>query len=101
MPYGDSRIAPPTDYGMIGVATPGEVADARREDAEPQLDDNSVVGSRINQIMGPAAARMTAKRELSGSDLHPRRTLTHQSGCICNIHKVISFRVKEKPGSTQ
>ena len=52
LPYADSAIAQNTDYGMIGVATPGEVADARREDAEQQLDENSVVGSRINQIMG-------------------------------------------------
>ena len=57
LPLADSPIAQHTDYGMIGVATPGEVADARREDAEPQLDDNSVVGSRINQIMGDSRGK--------------------------------------------
>jgi hypothetical protein len=29
--YPESNIAQPTDYGIAGVATPGEVAEARRE----------------------------------------------------------------------
>jgi hypothetical protein len=34
------------------MATPGEVTEARREE-EPTLDDNSVVGSRVNQVGPP------------------------------------------------
>jgi hypothetical protein len=51
-PYGDSGIAQPTNYAMPGMATPGEVTEARREESLP-LDENSVVGSRINQV-GPS-----------------------------------------------
>ena len=47
-PYGDSSISQPTNYAMPGMATPGEVTEARRDDAT--LDENSVVGSRLNQI---------------------------------------------------
>jgi hypothetical protein len=51
-PYGDSPIAQPSNYAMPGVATPGEVTEARREES-PSLDDDSVVGSRINQVGPP------------------------------------------------
>ena len=51
-PYGDSGIAQPTNYAMPGMATPGEVTEARREES-PSLDENSVVGSRINQVGPP------------------------------------------------
>jgi hypothetical protein len=34
------------------MATPGEVTEARREEP-PELDDNSVVGSRVNQVGPP------------------------------------------------
>ena len=51
-PYGDSAIAQPTNYAMPGMATPGEVTEARREEP-PELDDNSVVGSRVNQVGPP------------------------------------------------
>jgi hypothetical protein len=51
LPLADSPIAQPTDYGMWGKATPGEVAESRREDVE-LMDEHSVVGSRINQVMG-------------------------------------------------
>lgn len=52
LPYGDSPIAQPTNYAMPGMATPGEVTEARREEP-PSLDENSVVGSRINQVGPP------------------------------------------------
>jgi|HubBroStandDraft_3_1064219.scaffolds.fasta_scaffold1388504_1 hypothetical protein len=52
LPLADSPIAQPTNYAMPGMATPGEVTEARREES-PQLDENSVVGSRINQIGPP------------------------------------------------
>src|SRR5580658_4217901 len=52
LPLADSPIAQPTNYAMPGMATPGEVTEARREES-PELDENSVVGSRINQIGPP------------------------------------------------
>lgn len=55
-PYGDSQIAQPTNYAMPGMATPGEVTEARREESLP-LDENSVVGSRINQVGPPREDR--------------------------------------------
>ena len=54
-PLADSPIAQPTDYGMWGVATPGEVSEARRDEIE-HLDESSVIGSRINRI-GSAEGR--------------------------------------------
>ena len=51
-PYGDSAVAQPTNYAMPGMATPGEVTEARREETF-ELDDNSVVGSRVNQVGPP------------------------------------------------
>ncbi|HEX4488855.1 MAG TPA: hypothetical protein VH088_21445 [Terriglobales bacterium] len=32
-PFGDSPIAQPTNYAMPGMATPGEITEARREDS--------------------------------------------------------------------
>jgi hypothetical protein len=49
-PYGDSQIAQPTNYAMPGMATPGEVTQARREDLS---QDQSSLDSRINQVGPP------------------------------------------------
>jgi hypothetical protein len=40
LPLADSPIAQPTNYAMPGMATPGEVTEARREES-PELDENS------------------------------------------------------------
>lgn len=45
-PYGDSSIAQPTNYAMPGMATPGEVTEARREES-PSLDEDSTLNSRL------------------------------------------------------
>src|SRR5580692_3481387 len=45
-PYGDSGIAQPTNYAMPGMATPGEVTEARREES-PSLDEDSALSSRL------------------------------------------------------
>jgi hypothetical protein len=50
-PYGDSPIAQPTNYAMPGMATPGEVTDARREES-PSIDEDSTLNSRLQQV-GP------------------------------------------------
>ena len=50
-PYGDSALAQSTDYGMPGMATPGEVGEARRDDAAPSLDGGSVVESRLEAAL--------------------------------------------------
>ena len=61
-PYGDSSIAKPTNYAMPGMATPGEVTEARRDES-PVLDDESVVGSRVNQVGPPRDDRGKEDRE--------------------------------------
>lgn len=50
--YTDSNLAQPTEYGMAGTLTPGEVADSRRNfdqsfDQEPT--NESILESRIRQ----------------------------------------------------
>ena len=45
-PYGDSGIAQPTNYAMPGMATPGEVTEARREESLSP-DEDSAVSSRL------------------------------------------------------
>src|ERR1700691_1375804 len=65
LPLADSPIAQPTNYGMPGVATPGEVTEARREES-PEPDENSVVGSRVNQVGPPD--RDDPKRDDRGID---------------------------------
>ena len=52
LPLADSSIAQPTNYAMPGMATPGEVTEARRDET-PELDNDSVVASRLNQIGPP------------------------------------------------
>ena len=49
-PYGDSAIAQSTDYGMPGMATPGEVGAARRDDASPSMENDSVLQGRLDAI---------------------------------------------------
>src|SRR5258708_7809579 len=52
--YPESNIAQPTDYGIWGVATPGEVAESRRDDAL-DLDEErgSILQDRLNQVGPP------------------------------------------------
>jgi hypothetical protein len=49
-PYADSPIAQPTNYGMPGMATPGEVTEARRDDVSRE---ESGLDSQINQVGPP------------------------------------------------
>ncbi len=42
LPLADSPIAQPTNYAMPGMATPGEVTEARREES-PELEDDSIL----------------------------------------------------------
>lgn len=51
--YTDSNLAQPTEYGMAGTLTPGEVADSRRnfdQNLEQEPANESVLESRIRQI---------------------------------------------------
>jgi hypothetical protein len=43
-PYADSRIAQPTNYGMPGMATPGEVTEARRDESMSVEEEPALVG---------------------------------------------------------
>ena len=62
-PYGDATIAQPTDYGMPGMATPGEVGEARRDEPVP-LDGDSVVESRLQAAMADRDDRGRDDRDL-------------------------------------
>jgi hypothetical protein len=52
-PLGDSPIAQPTNYAMPGMSTPGEVADARRDEPEPPAGEPSVLAAKLEQIGPP------------------------------------------------
>jgi hypothetical protein len=41
--YPESNVAQPTDYGIAGVATPGEVAESRRDDGR-DMDEEGKKG---------------------------------------------------------
>lgn len=59
--YPDSNVAQPAQYGLYGTKTPGEVADARREDTlSPDEEPRSVVAERL--------ARADCSRAESGRD---------------------------------
>lgn len=51
--YPQSNIAQPTEYGVFGTQTPGEVAESRRDDGkemEEEARTGSVLADRIEQI---------------------------------------------------
>lgn len=51
--YTDSNLAQPTEYGIAGTLTPGEVADSRRnfdQNFEQEPVNESVLESRMRQI---------------------------------------------------
>jgi hypothetical protein len=52
-PLADSPIAQPTNYAMPGMSTPGEVADARREEPEMAAGEGSVLAGKLEQIGPP------------------------------------------------
>ena len=56
--FSESNVAQPPQYGLYGTKTPGEVAEARRDDG-PEYDTRerdeeasreSVLGSRLEQL---------------------------------------------------
>ncbi len=49
-PYADSPHAAATNYAMPGMATPGEVTEARRED--PAVDEESILAARLPDAGG-------------------------------------------------
>lgn len=62
--YPESNIAQPTEYGIYGTLTPGEIADARRDSGhELEPDAQSGGGSILSERM-----RETAGREDPGRD---------------------------------
>jgi hypothetical protein len=44
LPLADSPIAQPTNYGMPGMATPGEVTEARRDESLSVDEEPALVG---------------------------------------------------------
>jgi len=63
LPLADSSIAQPTNYAMPGMATPGEISEARREESV-SMDEESVVESRVNQVGPPREDRGRDDRNL-------------------------------------
>jgi hypothetical protein len=48
--YPDSNIAQPSEYGLYGTRTPGEVAEARRSEShELDRDSGSVLDDRLRR----------------------------------------------------
>ena len=56
--YTESNVAQPPQYGLYGTKTPGEVAEARRDDGpehngrdrDEEASHESVLGSRLEQL---------------------------------------------------
>jgi hypothetical protein len=48
-PFGDSNIAQPTNYAMPGMATPGEVTEARRDESLSP-DEESALDRRLQAV---------------------------------------------------
>jgi hypothetical protein len=66
LPLADSPVAQPTDYGMWGMATPGEVAAERSGDERSvAADKDSVLADRLNQL---GAAREDHGRDDRGME---------------------------------
>ncbi len=59
--YPDGNVAQPSEYGLYGTQTPGEVAEARREGHELEEEKGSSRGSILDERVREAEAR-----ELSG-----------------------------------
>lgn len=57
--YPESNVAQPTEYGIYGTRTPGEVAEARRSDGREQDEEPSVLAGKVQQ----AEARAEQARE--------------------------------------
>lgn len=66
MLYSESKIAQPTEYGMAGSLTPGEVAESRRADS-PALtgEQSSVIAARLRSH---DPAPMAPQREERGPE---------------------------------
>lgn len=62
--YPDSNVAQQTEYGMFGTQTPGEVAEARRDDGREMDEEEgrSVLADRMRQVEA---------RDVSGHDSKP------------------------------
>lgn len=66
--YTDSNIAQQSEYGLYGTATPGEVSESRRDDGidqEPQIDKDSILGSRLQM----ARERADQERDVPEIDM--------------------------------
>lgn len=54
--YTGSNVAQQSEYGLYGTMTPGEIAEARRGDPSPTLDEEKVE-SPLQQSLRQAEAR--------------------------------------------
>jgi hypothetical protein len=51
-PYADSAIAQPTNYATWGMATPGEVTEARRDESLAIEEETALVGPQKGNEIG-------------------------------------------------
>ena len=52
--YPQSNVAQAPEYGLYGTMTPGEIAEARRPDAEPSLEEEPRQSSALDRSMSQA-----------------------------------------------
>lgn len=48
--YQDSKISPPTMYGIAGTKTPGEVMEDKKIESRDPDENPSILDERLNQI---------------------------------------------------
>ncbi len=70
--YHDSNVAQPTQYGIYGTKTPGEVAKEREasepqsRDQEPAHDGKSILDEHVERAEARAMAQEHGSKERSG-----------------------------------
>lgn len=61
--YPESNVAQPSEYGLYGTLTPGEVAEARRESGYEMEPDAHSGGSILGERMRETAGREDVERD--------------------------------------
>jgi hypothetical protein len=64
--YPDSNVAQPSQYGLYGTRTPGEVAEARRPD-ERDMDEEHGHGSVIEDRLRQAEMSVEQEKDVEGA----------------------------------
>ncbi len=67
--YTGSNVAQPSEYGLYGTMTPGEVAEARRGDGRDLEEESPRSGSTLADRMQQAKDRVDRDDDSRGRDL--------------------------------